>query len=139
MDSDALPGLFADEPRFGELVFSISRPILPATGNLEFYEKNPDGLRLLFYTRREAGVPESQLSADTTNTVAMAIWKKIAKRLKNLTETGAVLLHPTTGEGRLVQRHRFTPGAKAAEANGVPMLTIGGLRMKFNQDDVDKK
>jgi hypothetical protein len=133
VDSAALTDVFLAASPVRELAFTLRQPNLPAKGNMEFWDKNPDVLRLQIGRRSEKGVEESHLSARTENAAALAVWKKIAKRLKAMTEKGALAVQPRTGATGPARGHRYTLGAKALEATGVPMLTITGVILKLGQ------
>ena len=119
--------------RSDEVVFTVSRPVLPANGTLELAEKNPGGLRLMIGGRTAKGVGESHLMAGSDD-----IWKKIGKKLKDLTSLGVLVVHPETGETSPARGFRFTSGAKALDANGVAMLSSTGLRLTMIEHDGDK-
>ena len=127
MDSPALPEVFSDASPVREVAFTLGHPNLPAKGNMEFWEKNPDVLRLQIGSKSEKGVEESHLSARTENATTFAVWKKIAKRLKSMTEKGALAVNRKTGDTGPARGHRYTAGAKALEASGVLMLDIRGV------------
>lgn len=133
LDSTALAGIFLDESAVRELTFTLLHPSLPAKGNMELWDKNPDVLRLQIGRRSSKGMEESHLSARTKNAAALAVWKKIAKRLKDMTEKGALAVQPETGATSLARGHRYTAGAKELEASGVSMLTIAGIILKLGQ------
>lgn len=125
-----LDGCFSDDSPYKRLHFTLGKPILPVAHELDFGDKNPDSLRLDIGTLDEDGVRESWLSARTENPAAITKWKKIAKRLKTITEQGATAINPKTGGVGPVKSHRFMEGAKRLEATGTPMLTITGIVMK---------
>jgi hypothetical protein len=133
LDSAAIADVFLDASPVRELAFTLCHPNLPAKGNMEFWDKNPDVLRLQIGRRSEKGVEESHLSARTENAAALAVWKKIAKRLKSMTEKGALAVQPKTGAAGPARGHRYTAGARALEATGVPMVTITGIILKLGQ------
>ena len=111
---------------FDELAFTTHRPNLPATGNLQLLDKNPDLLRLMIGKRGEKGLKESWLSSATADKAALKVWKKIAKRLIGMTKQGALAVNPAIGASGPARRHRYTLGAKMLEATGAQMLDIGG-------------
>jgi hypothetical protein len=133
-----LDNCFSDESSYKRLHFTIGKPVLPAAHELDFSDKNPDSLRLDIGTLGEDGLRESWLSARTENLAAIATWKKIAKRLKSLTEQGATAVNPKTGRMGPAKSHRFTEGAKRLEATGIPMLTITGIVMKPGLPVIEK-
>jgi hypothetical protein len=133
VDSEALASIFAEGSPVRELVFTVSRPVLPAKGTVELGEKNPGGLRLMIGGRTTKGVGESHLMAGSDD-----IWKKIGKQLKDLTSLGVLVVHPETGETSPARGFRFTSGAKTLDANGVAMLSSTGLRLTMIEHDGDK-
>lgn len=130
LSESQLDGCFLDDSPYKRLHFTIEKPVLPVAHELDFGDKNPDNLRLDIGTLSEEGLRESWLSARTGNPGAFATWKKIAKRLKSLTEQGATAVNPKTGGTGPAKWHRFTEGARRLEATGIPMLTITGIIMK---------
>ena len=138
VDSEALDSIFAEGSLVDEVVFTVSRPVLPAEGTLELAEQNPDMLRLMIGGRTAKGVAESHLAAGSDGPRGMGIWKKIGKRLKDLTSLGVFLVHPETGQTGPARGSRFTAGAKALDAKGVAMLSLTGLRMTLIEHDADK-
>ena len=46
------------------------------------------------------------------------IWQKISRKLKKITKTGDWLVRKETGGRRFVKGHRYTEGAKLAQAEG---------------------
>jgi hypothetical protein len=129
VDSEALASIFAEGSRVRELIFTVSPPVLPAKGGLELGEKNPDLMRLRIGERTAKGVEQSHLMAGSDDPVADKIWKKIGKKLKDLTSLGVLVVHPETGETSPARGFRFTAGAKAHDANGIAMLSLSGQRL----------
>jgi len=133
LDADQLDVEFADPPTYKELAFTLEKPSLLVTPESDFGVWNPDALWLHIGERTKTELRESHLSARTENAAALAVWKKIAKRLKAMTEKGALGIQPDTGATGPVRWHRYTAGAKALEASGVAMLTITGIILKLGQ------
>jgi hypothetical protein len=123
-------GCFSEASPYKRLHFTLGEPVLSVAQELDFGDKNPDSLRLDIGTADREGVRESWLSARTRDPSALAAWKKIAKRLKSMTEQGATATNPKTGATGPARSHRFTRGAKGLEATGTAMLTITGIVMK---------
>ncbi len=121
---------FSVESLHKRLHFALGKFTLPAANELDFGDKNPGSLRLDVGTLCEGGLAESWLSSRTEDPESIAVWKKIAKRLRSLTEQGATAVNLKTGAMGPAKGHRFTDGAKRLEATGVPMLTITGIVMK---------
>jgi hypothetical protein len=138
VDPGALASIFAEGSAVRELAFTLSHPVLPAKGTVDLAEKNPDMLRLRVGGRTAKGVGESHFGADSDDPVAMGIWKKVGKKLKDVTSLGVLVVHPQTGETSPARGFRFTSGAKALDANGVAMLSMTGLRLTMIEHDGDK-
>lgn len=134
-DAEQLDEAFAGSSPYDELAFSLKRPRLPARENLELADKNPDLLRLQIGRKSKKGLVESSLSARTDNPAALTVWKKISKRLKDMTEKGVLGVQPETGDTDAYPGHRYTRGAKALEESGVPMLTITGIILKLGLNE----
>jgi hypothetical protein len=128
-----LDAAFADSSPYDELAFTLRRPALPRESSMDAADANPDALWLAIGKRTETELRESHLSARTDNDVVLAVWKKIAKRLKGMTEKGAVAMQPKTGLTAPARWHRYTSAAKELEARGVRMLTITGIILNFGQ------
>ncbi len=119
---------------YRELAFTVDPPVLPANGNLQLSDKNPDLLRLMIGGRSDKGLVESWFSAATADKAAMAVWKRIANHLKRITKTDVIGLNPRNGVSAPIRWHRYTDGAKALQSHGVPMLTINDIVLKFGQE-----
>jgi hypothetical protein len=127
VEGDRLNEPFLDSSTHRRLHFTLGTPTLPAANELDFGDKNPDALRLDIGERSKNELRESWLSARTENAAALAVWKKIAKRLKAMTEKGALAVNSKTGDTGPARGHRYTLGAKALQTSGVPMLDLGGV------------
>src|SRR5262249_54727334 len=115
--------LLGDSPS-KRLQFTLKDPVLPVAHELEFADKNPDSLRLDVGTLGRDGLRESWLSARTEDPSAIATWKKVARKLKEMTVQGATAINPKTGATGPAKGHRFSEGAAKLQATGVPMLTV---------------
>jgi hypothetical protein len=115
---------------YKRLHFTLGDPVLNVAQELELGDKNPDSLRLDIGTVDLEGLRESWLSARTDDPSSLATWKKIAKRLKGVTQQGATAINRKTGAKGPAKCHRFTEGAKRLDASGTRMLTITGIVMK---------
>ena len=130
---DSLENVFAAGSPYRELGFTIDQPVIPVTGAMEFLDKNPGALRLTVERASKEGLRQSLLSARTDNSTMLAIWKKIAKRLKNMTQAGVTVTNPDTGAFVHDRSFRYSALAKALASSGVPMLPIaGGNRIEFS-------
>jgi hypothetical protein len=113
---------------------------LPETGTLDFLDKNPGALRLIVERTGKEGLRQSLLSARTNHPATLATWKKIAKRLKNMTQAGVIVTNPDTGAFVRDRNFRYSPGAQALASSGVTMLPIaGGNRIEFCRLPTDTK
>jgi hypothetical protein len=128
-----LDRLFIDSSMHRRLHFTLEKPTFPVAHALDFGVKNQDALRLDIGARTETELRESWLCARTNNATALAVWRKIAKRLKDMTEKGALAVQPKTGQTGPVRGHRYTLGAKELESSGVFMLTQTGIILKLGQ------
>lgn len=111
---------------YEELGLTLKQPTLPAKDNVDFYVNNPARLRITLARKAPEGLRQIGLSARTDDADALAIWKKIARRLKDMTRTGVVVLNPDTGATVPARTFRYTAGAKAMASTGVPMLPLAG-------------
>ena len=104
---------------------------------MRFCDRNPDALYLDVGVYDNMGLHESHLSARTNN-AAIAVWKKIAKRLKEITKRGATATNPETGGSGPARSQRFTEGAVKLHKAGVPLLTITGIVLNPSAVEGDK-
>jgi hypothetical protein len=133
-DLDRLEGVFAEGSPCHQLGFTIEEPVLPQTGAMDFLDKNPGALRLNVERKGKEGLRQSLLSARTDHSATLAIWKKIAKRLKNITQAGVIVTNPDTGAFVRDRNFRYSAGALTLASSGVIMLPIaGGNRIEFPQ------
>jgi hypothetical protein len=131
-DLDKLEEVFAEGSPYHQLGFTIDKPVLPETGTMDFLDKNPGALRLIVERAGKEGLRQSLLSARTNHPATLATWKKIAKRLKNMTQAGVIVTNPDTGAFVRDRNFRYSAGAQALASNGVTMLPIaGGNRIEF--------
>jgi hypothetical protein len=107
-------------------MFTVSKPILPVRSNMEFMDKNPGALRLTIERKSKDGLRQALLSARSDDPAVLSVWKKVAKRLKDNTHAGVVVRNPNTGASVQTTAFRYSAGAKALAASGVPMLPIAG-------------
>jgi hypothetical protein len=106
--------------------FSLS-PFITATANeIEFADRNPDHLRLDWGEPTQEGLPQSWLSARTANRNAIAVWKRIAGRIRRATKAGVTAISPEGGASVLMRSFRYSPGAEALEKEGIQMLPFAG-------------
>jgi hypothetical protein len=113
---------------FCRWAFLTENPILPVKHELDFGDQNPDHLRLEVGEFDGASLKESWLSCRTGNKAAFAVWKKIAKRLKEMTFAGITATHQRTGASAEYKSQRYSIGAKQMEDRGIVMLGPVGSR-----------
>ena len=114
------------QPKGASLCFSLDRPRLNATGQIEFIQANPELLHLRIGRYEKGELHESWLTTQAADASAFAVWQKIARRLKKMTSTGGVALNPRTGMTGPALYHRFTARAKQLDQQGVVMKPIAG-------------
>jgi hypothetical protein len=132
ISNQQLPALFA-EGAWRRLALTTTPPSLPAASALKFEDQNPDCLIIDIGRRTSRGLEESSISARTSDERAFGAWRQVAKRLKAITQAGAVAVNPDTGATAKVRNHRFTKGAKALENEGVAILPLaGGCVLRLN-------
>ena len=119
---------------YEELAFTLDKPLLPAKNTMDFHVNNPEGLCILLATPTAEGLRQIALSARTNDSEALAIWKKIAKRLKSITYTGVIVKNPDTGLTSPERTFRYTSGAKELASTGVPMLQVAGENVVIFSD-----
>lgn len=125
-----LDDCFSEESPCHRLHFTTGEPVLPVEHELDFGDKNPSSLRLDIGAPRKDGLEQSWLSARTDDPTALAVWKKVAKRLKGMTVGGATAINPDTGASGPAKWHRFTEGARRLDANGTNLVSLTGIIMK---------
>ena len=116
--------VFADESLVREVAFSLQTPRLRARSKLEFADRNPNALYLSIGRSSPSGLAESCLSGRSTDTKAIMVWRRIARDLRTATEAGVLAINTATGRSCKIRTHRFTIGAKALDAAGVPILPL---------------
>ncbi|HEX5745451.1 MAG TPA: hypothetical protein VFZ09_04350 [Archangium sp.] len=108
------------------IAFTITKPSLPAETLNGFLDRNPDALLLDLGRLKENGLGESWLTARTSNTVALEIWKRVAQKFRSATKAGAIAIDPRTGATSKLKAHRYSEGARALQSKGVVMLPVAG-------------
>ncbi len=120
---------FECAPDYRRWAFTQSEVALPIADELDFADKNPDHLRLEIGRRTERGLEQSWLTARTVNTDALATWRRVATRLKKMTNQGVTAINPNTGASSRMKSFRYTNGAKSLESLGIAMLPIAGTSL----------
>lgn len=119
--------LIVNDSKVTRLAFTLQAPSLDVENELEFAEKNRNHLRLEIGKKIEKGLDQSWLVARTDDESALVVWRAIAKRLRAMTMPGVTAVNLITGETVKMRSFRFTTGAVAAEASGVPILGPSGV------------
>jgi hypothetical protein len=133
IDGEQLDRIFADVSPYRELAFLTQTPVLPATSNEDFFDKNPDKLRLDIGRKTDRGLEQSWLTSRTQNLEVSAIWKGFARDLKKVTHAGVVAINPETRAAVKISSYRYTDGAQLAASTGVPILPPAGTaRLRFD-------
>lgn len=116
------------------IAFTVEHPMGLGGTTASFVAKHSDALTLDVGHRSERGLHESCLSARTGSETALKHWKRIARRLRAVTEAGATAVNPRTGATVAIPGHRFTAAAKALDQEGVPILPVAGTaRLHFGR------
>ncbi|MBK9259283.1 MAG: hypothetical protein IPM54_05550 [Polyangiaceae bacterium] len=103
-------------PDVWEVIFTEG-PVKPsASSNLDILDEHPGALCLQIYHVAPRGLEQARLTTMDAN----PMWKKINRELKKLTTAGATLLWED-GRSAFDRNARFTAGAKALAASGVPL------------------
>ncbi len=126
VNSSGLDGIFAESSPYDQLGLIVSKPILSMRGTMDFLDKNPNALCISIERKGEKGMRQSSLSARTDDAAILSVWKKVAKLLKDMTQTGVIVINPDTGASVLDRTFRYSAGAKSLASSGLPMLPIAG-------------
>lgn len=115
LNRDNLGELLA-RPEVNEVLFTETQVTIPGNSISDVLKEHPGGLVFQFGRLRSQGLEQSTLS--TMN--ASPLWKRLNAELKKLTTAGA---HCIWEDGRTAfdRNARFTAGAKALAATGVPL------------------
>ncbi|MEM6274501.1 MAG: hypothetical protein AAF735_04595 [Myxococcota bacterium] len=118
-----------------EIAFTLGPPKLPVENSNEFLDRNTSALRLDIGRLSEQGLHESCLSARTTDERSLEAWRKFTRRLRKMTNAGAVAVNPVTGATAMAKNHRYTLGAKALSDEGVTIKPVGGNVLRLGAKD----
>ena len=108
------------------IAITLEPPVLAGGGLNEFLDRNSSALLLDIGRQTVEGLRESWLTAKTQAPGLYSKWKEFADRLRSITKLGTVAINPQTGASVSLKGHRFSPGAKKLESEGVPMLPVAG-------------
>jgi hypothetical protein len=129
INGEQLDRIFADVSPYSELAFLTQTPVLPAMSSRDFFDKNPEKLRLDIGRRTDRGLEQSWLTSRAQNLEVTAIWKGIARDLKKITHAGVVAINPETRAAAKISSYRYTDGARLASSTGVPILPPAGTAL----------
>jgi hypothetical protein len=115
-----------DTENIDRICLSITKPDLSAKSVLEFSKKNPDCLSVTIGKYENEGLVESGIGAQTDNKDALKIWRKIVKKLKELTLEGAWVVNPHNNAKEFYKSHRYTEAAKKVADEGVTIKPLAG-------------
>lgn len=104
-------------------------PICSGDGNQQLLKDNPCALVFEIGAFDESGLKESALMARCEHSSLPSEWKLIAKRLRQISLSGAKCVNAVSGASVAVNSHRFSPRAKKLQETGVQMLAMGGNRV----------
>jgi len=104
-------------PEMTEILFTEGPVNMRARSVYDALDEHPGGLCLQFGELGPRGLAQARLSTmDASN----PMWKKMTRELKKLTTAGANLVRDDVVIG-FDRDARFTPGAKALAASGIPL------------------
>jgi len=132
-------GKLLADPNCWRLAFSLKDINLPASGGLNFLDKNPDCLLLDVGHLTNEGLTQSCLSARTESPESLKAWKSIASRLKKMTRAGVIATNKSTGATSLMKSFRYSEGAKLLEEKGVAIIQFTGGKVPLSFEDVKRK
>src|ERR1051325_163437 len=93
MDANSLNQLASKDSPFRELALTVDVPKLPVASNMKFLDKNLGALRVLIEHPSEEGLRQALLSTRVRDPKALAVWRKIAGRLKKMTKPGVIVVN----------------------------------------------
>jgi hypothetical protein len=114
------------DDRFMQYVFYDGKPSLPTRSQTEFYAKHPASLTLNIGRETADSLKGSWLACGTAGEPINPKWKKIASKLRSITEAGTTAINSETGASAYYTNHRYTPEAKALSDAGVRILPFAG-------------
>ncbi len=131
-----LDEVFSSSSAFRELALTLQKPFVAVRSSTEFFDKNPNKLRLDIERPSEKGLKQTWLTARVNDTEALPIWQEVARRVKAISKVGVVVVNPHTGASVRSRSFRYTEGAKALESMGIQMLAgSGGCLIRLGADE----
>lgn len=129
---EGLESLFAD-PSVRRFLVTTAAPDLAVDGMNRLQDQNPDALHLDLGRRTPEGLKESWLTTRASDDATLRRWRKLLNKVRGMTQAGVVAVNPASGATAALKGHRFSPGARALEKTGVPMLPAAGTaRLRFH-------
>lgn len=126
IDPSQLAEVFGETSPIREIAFTQKLPDLSAKGRMEFIDKNPCQLSLQIGRLTNQGLEQSWLSSRTDKGEELAVWRKIAGRIKKQTKQGVTAVNRVTGVSAAYKSFRYTEGAKSIETCGEKMVPPQG-------------
>jgi hypothetical protein len=108
------------------VTFYTYKPDLEADNQMDFLEKNPDGLHFYLGKYYENQLLESSIGSIVEDNDTLKIWKKIISKFKKNTYTGAWVVNHEMGTKGYYKNRRYTEGAKKLFLTGVKILQFPG-------------
>ena len=109
-----------------EIILTPSQPEIRAQLGGEFFDKNPDFIRIRIGRYDGESLHESSVSAYSEDDEIARSWRKIIKELKQATKAGAKAINPDSGASVRVRDHRYSVGAMQLQNEGIAMKPLGG-------------
>jgi hypothetical protein len=109
-----------------KVAFYTYKPDLEADNQMDFLEKNPNGLHFYLGKYYENQLLESSIGSIVIDADTLKIWKKIIRKFKTNTFTGAWVVNPENGAKGYYKHHRYTLEAKKLYLEGVKILPFAG-------------
>ena len=114
------------DERCWRLAFTQSEPVVDAINLDMFEERNPGNLMLEIGRKTHQGLKQSWLCCRVFDRKQLNAWRKIAKQLNAITQSGAYAVNPTTGAKARFTKYRYTEGARELQLKGIKMLAFAG-------------
>lgn len=127
VDADEIDTYVKTLPAYRRWALSVEPPLLSVQHELDFQNKNSDHLRLDIGNLDTSSLEQSWISCRTESKLALAVWRKIAKLVKEMTLAGITAKNRQNGLLAEYKNFRYTKGAKALEDGGIVMLPAAGV------------
>ena len=126
IERSQLAEVFGETSPIREVAFTLKPPDLSAKGRMEFVSKNPCHLSLQIGRLTKVGLEESAISSRTDKGEEIAVWRRIASKIKKQTKQGITAVNRVTGVSAVYKSFRYTEGAKSIEVGGEEMVPPQG-------------